>query len=640
MADDRLLAAFALLDRAETPDPGFEERLFASLVAGQQWGRPARIPLRERVLRRLGIWPLPTGHAALRLAYVAAIVGLLLALAIGTVLVASRLLTPPTPMELVRLSNEAWQRAPAVQFTISDGQGVTAVAGDGRGTWRSWSWDTPAGSYYLFDGSRWGFFDADRRTWTVAPFESGGGPFPLNNVFAWTDLEFPDLIAKKIPVTCDGAIALGSAAMAPGSAGQASPATVAGRTVDHIGCPGLNMEFWLDRETHLTLRTLARQGSKYWMGPEGSDTITEVTAFARVDPQPAMFSWAGPADARPVDAPLASSLLEVGVRPPAWSGTTLAGAAFDTASLKGPAAVLFVSPGAKNGAALDALAAASARHPSIQTVIVGLETAGTVAAWLAQHHVTADPVADPDYAFYQAWGMTTRPSLVLLGTDGRVAGLAAGLLTASDVESMLAALDAGSPIPTAAAAAPGPTPPLVHPTPGPGIVCGSMVTCLPNGTVAPAWEGTLSNGRPYGSSDIAGRPAVLWFTGFRCDGPCPDSFMANLRDVAAVVAAYRGRATFVIISDGESKPGDTSRMLAEAGLDVPVVLDLELTVRDALKQAVGGAIVLDAQGRIVAQPPSNTAWQEVRAALDQIVPSPAPTSPPTPSPVTSAAPSR
>lgn len=627
MTDQRLLNAFTLLDRSETPDAAFADQLFAALstelgfAAGDAVGRPVRaavrVPLTERVARRLGIWPMPVGQQALRLAWAVALVGLLLAMALGAALVASRLLAPPTPPELVNLSRDAWARAPAVQFTVSDSQGLTTVTGDGHGTWRSTSWDMTPGSYMLYDGERTGYFDADRQTWNVTPFENGGGPYPFNNVFAWTDQVFPDLIARAVVVPCDGATDLGRA-------------VVAGRAADHIACPNLQMEYWLDHETHITLKMLARQETKYWMGPAGSDTVVEVTAFSPIQPEPRLFAWTGPETARPADAPLASSLLAVGTKPPAWSGTTAAGKPFSTDSLSGPAAVLFVRPsaGQRMGVALDAFVTAAARHAGVAPVVVGSDATGTVVAYLAQHRAPFDPVADPDVGFYQAWGITTTPALVLVSGDGVIAGMAAGRLTGPDIEAMLGALASARPIPTAAAAAPGPTPDLVHPTPGPGITC-TLTTCLPSGATVPAWSGRLLAGGTLRSSELAGRPAVIWF--------CNDCGMLQtaLLALGHVAADVGSRASFAIVSSGEATPGETARALKEAKLTLPVVFDLDMTVSHAFNQVNYGFVILDAQGRITAQPVEDPVEPQIRAALAALLPSPSPSaspSPATPSP--------
>lgn len=625
MTDERLLAAFAQLDRSVTPDAAFGERLFEALAAdldfrelrspaGRDRARP-RMPLRQRIARRLGVWPMATGTPALRIAWTIALVGLLLAGALATALVAYRLLAHPAPDELVRMSREAWAHPPAVQFTITDLQGTTTVAGDGHGTWRSASWDAAPGAYLLYDGERTGQFDVDRQTWVVAPLESGGAPYPFNSPFAWTDQVFPDLIAKKVDVPCDGATDLGEA-------------TVAGRAADHIGCPDLGLEYWLDRSTHLTLRMLAREGTRYWQGPEGAATVIEVTLFSAYEPDTALFSWSGPAGARPAEAPVASSLLAVGVRPPAWYGETVAGRYVSGSSIDGAAAVLFVRPtsGSRMGEALDGLVAAARNHPSVTMVAVGSDLTGTIVAYLAQHGAAFDPVIDADMALYDAWGIRATPALVLLGRDGRVAGMAAGRLTGADVEAMVAALEQGRPIPAAAAASPGPTPALVHPTPGPGIVCdGSTTTCLPTGATVPAWSGHLLGGGTIAGGSLAGRPVVVLF----CT-PC-ESSPDILAEAARLVGDYAPRAAFVLVGGGETTPGDSAAALRAAGVTAPLVLDLDNAVSVAFSQVVGGYVVLDSQGRIAAQPPGGADTGPVRAALDALLPPP-------PSPVASIAP--
>ena len=90
MTDDRLQRAFRELDAPVVPDGGFADRLFEDLVVDLGLGRGGVVSggVGGR-LRRLWLGSMPSGHAARRLAYVAALAGLLLALLGGALFVAA-----------------------------------------------------------------------------------------------------------------------------------------------------------------------------------------------------------------------------------------------------------------------------------------------------------------------------------------------------------------------------------------------------------------------------------------------------------------------------------------------------------------------------------------------------------------------
>jgi peroxiredoxin len=117
-----------------------------------------------------------------------------------------------------------------------------------------------------------------------------------------------------------------------------------------------------------------------------------------------------------------------------------------------------------------------------------------------------------------------------------------------------------------------------------------------------------------------------------CGGPCPPSETADLREAAALANAYRGRASVVIVSQGEQTPGETEAAIRDAGLDVPVVFDWDGRIAQRLGVGILGVILLDAEGRVVTTwgiTPGRPTAAEVSAALDGLV---APAASPSPSP--------
>lgn len=623
MLDDRLLRGFRLLDAPVEPDAAFAERLFEDLATELGFRRDV-VPtgsLRGRVLRALGVERLPVGAPALRLAYLAAVLGLLIVAMAAALLVASQLLQPrpTTPLELVGLSQAAYADAPAVRMTIRDANGESLVTSDGHGTWRSESWDNTYGSYFLYDGTRVGFYDATLKTWNLVPVEDGGPPYPFNDAFTWTAIDFPAGQATLSTVPCADATELGES-------------TIAGRTADGIGCPGVGMEYWIDRETRLVLRTVAAPESPFGAGQEGEDSVVEVTAFEELAATAAAdFAWSGPSDALPPDSPLASTVLVVGERPPPWSGQTVDGQGLSTDDLRAPAAILFIRPSCPRcTAAFDDFTSVAPAIAGLSAAVIGTDESAYPSGFVAgfvRDHPTDIPVVSDQGAISQAWGITGWPALVLVGPDGTLAGMLRTPLTRADLERLLAATAGGQPIPSVAPA-PSPTPIAGDPSMDPSVTCSEELgTCMPIGSRMPEWSLPLMQGGSIGSADLLGRPSVIVFTNARCEGPCPEWLLAELDELATMIEEYQGRASLVIVSDGETRPGETQAVFTEAGVDIPVVFDWDGSLSTRFLLLVGGALVFDGEGRYV-EHVAFPGISDARAILDHLIASPSPSSAP------------
>jgi peroxiredoxin len=152
----------------------------------------------------------------------------------------------------------------------------------------------------------------------------------------------------------------------------------------------------------------------------------------------------------------------------------------------------------------------------------------------------------------------------------------------------------------------------------------SMLSCLPVGSTLPQWTAPLLAGGTFDSRTLAGKPAVLCFYAGRCDGACPDWMVEELRDFGALAKEYGNGAAFMIISDGETKAGDTARTMAVAGVDVPVVFDWDGSVRERFRIVTyPGTLLLDAEGRLVEQSVGGGV-AGAASALQLAFPSPAP----------------
>jgi hypothetical protein len=607
MTDDRLLDTFSLLNEPVRPATAFEDTLFEDLATELGFRRASRpAGLGARIRRAIGLERLPAGSQAFRVAYLLAMVGLLIAM-LGALLVISQRHERPAPAELVRLSQAAYAHAPAVRYTIHDAMGDYFVASDGNGTWRSEGWDMAPGSYMLYDGTRTGIYDATLRSWDIVPVEQGGPPFPMNNEFNWVRMSFPGLVATIEILDCSDAV-------------DAGDAQVAGRTADHVRCPGLGLEYWLDRDTHLVLRVTARYGTNFWDGaPSGApleaDSVAEVTSFQEVtSPSAADFAWTGPSNGSRTPGPVPGTTLVIGSPPPAWTGTTIGGTSFDVRAVRSPAALLLMWPSIGSGARVyDTFNAAAAAHPGVTAVVVGLEEVGTMVGFTTLHPTSLTVVADGDQTIASAWGTLPIPEIVLIDAGGSVADVVRADLAPADLDAILGALEDGRPVPPAPAPATSAesSPGMPTPTPAFDFECtDSYVICRRTGDLLPAWSGQQLSGGTFDSSELAGMPAVIWFTHF------PNG---ELRAFGSLADAYADRVTLLVIIDGEAEPGATKAMLDEAGVDVRVVVDWDGAISRALDAIVGGVLILDRDGRIVDQVPGQLPTPTIRSTLDRLV---------------------
>jgi hypothetical protein len=129
MSDARPFDSFHVLDGPIEPDAAFRERLFEGLAADLGF-RP--VTRRGLIVRRFG-----DASPAFRLAYLAAMLGLLLAAAIVAALVGARLVNNKTPLDIVGASQAAQMDPPPYDMTINADDGrIIRVRTDGRGAWR------------------------------------------------------------------------------------------------------------------------------------------------------------------------------------------------------------------------------------------------------------------------------------------------------------------------------------------------------------------------------------------------------------------------------------------------------------------------------------------------------------------------
>ncbi len=605
MIDDRLYRAFGTLDAPLDPDPTFATRLFEEL-AGDLGFRPDRpVGIGRRVRRVLGLERPPVGAQALRLAYLAAVIGLLLALAIGAALIASLLEQRPSPSELVRLSQAAYDHPPAFVATFTDAQGIEhRLSSDGAGTWRI---DTSTGvsdsDYDLYDGTRFGHYDAQGRLWasgTVATAGGGVPPFPFQGEFTWMTNK-----AGTGPVFYRLACA---------SPQPLDDAVVAGRSTDHLICSDTNMQFWLDRSTHLILKIEAGEGTPNWTAGAGME-VTSITFAAPTDP--ALFSWSGPPGAFDAASPPASSVLRVGQPPPRWTGRSLDGQSFDTSTMRLPAALYLFAPWCPpcTDSMYGDVAAAAVRHPSVDGVFVGVsDSLGTVVGYVHEHPPGVPVVDGTGDTIVKAWGLEGFPTLVLIGSDGNVAGVYLGVVGRADLDALLGALSAGTSLPS-----PAPTPsPSLEPSVAPlSPGAPEPVTGLSVGDELPAWSGPLLAGGRLESATLVGKPTIIWFwPGGTCSNSsnCPTTDLETFaRDVAPLLA----RLNVVVVSGGEPTPGWTKDLFAKLGIHVPLVFDWDAVIFRTLKMDAYGTLAADPSGRLLEASPGPLGGSELARIVDR-----------------------
>jgi hypothetical protein len=202
-------------------------------------------------------------------------------------------------------------------------------------------------------------------------------------------------------------------------------------------------------------------------------------------------------------------------------------------------------------------------------------------------------------------------------------------VTATDLDRVLGALEEGQPIPPVRSAAA-----LVEPSPTPAFdfeCTDAYVICRGEGAVLPRWSGPELSGGTFDSASLAGRPAVIWFTSFACVGPCADYAAGEIREFGALAELYTGRATLLVIADGEQHPGDTAALLDIAGANFPVVFDWDGAIGQSLDLVTRGVVVLDADGRVAGQMPGAldvVTTEAIRGTLDRLLATPSSSSQP------------
>ena len=364
----------------------------------------------------------------------------------------------------------------------------------------------------------------------------------------------------------------------------------------------------------------------HWPESPTLPAVVEATSFSLGTRPAADFAWTGPEGAYPPDKAPASTVLEVGERPPAFQGRTAKGDLFATADVQGPAVYLFSAlwcPPCEPET--EAVSAEMAARPSLAGVLVTMDEAGTAVGHYGEHPTTMTLVADVDNVFGATWGIPQVPTLVVLDADGRVAGMRGGLITRENVARILDAAVAGGPIPSV---------PLVEEfswdtplpsftvdgTPRPRLMSPdpqqSRISDMPLGGLMPAWEGPLVQGGRFDSAALAGRPAVVWF--YPACGNCPTD---DLDAMASAAREVGDRVSVVLVAQSEPSPGWTADLLAAHGITLPVVFDWDGEISNAVGLVMMGAQVFDAEGRLVDERVAPPSLDELRVIADTLGPS-------------------
>jgi hypothetical protein len=595
MADEPI-RAFRVFGLPVDPEPGFAAALYDELAAELGFAvrpLPAPVPLRVRRPRwaaRLGL-----GETAWRLAYLAAVVGLLVILGVAAMVAGSLITRPdpaelapapadvvasptelaPDPAQLVERSRAVYLNPPAFTMTIKDPQGaLQQLAADGAGTWRVDRSDQPPGSYQLYDGVRLGSYSSEMETWGVAlAADFGGALWPLQGEFAWSRM-----VPGSDPVAFE--------TVPCAQATWAGREEVAARPVDHVRCADSDIDYWLDTGTGLVLRMRAGPTAPGWEGPmSGLVPVIEATMFATGPADPVTFAWEGPEGAYPASDPPVSTLLKLGEVAPTLAGTTVDGKPFTTAPGR-PTAVLFTARGF-GYTTREAFDTAASGVTGVRSVVVQENPPGTVAGYLAGHPTPAAVVADPERALGQAWRVNFSMATVLLDDQGRVVALGKQRMSEADVRAQLEALRDGAPIP-----APQP-PPEVTPYPEPSERIEGSSGGLGRWDAPEPWSAPLLGGGTVAGKDLAGRPAFLWFW-----SPESELSTANLLQFVQLAKAYGDRASFTVIAMGESTPGWITDTVRRLGVSVPVAFDWDGRVDQAFRIGTESTYLLDARGTV------------------------------------------
>ena len=622
MSEDRLSSFFRKLDAPLEPNREFAEELFESLAADLGF-RPIgrRTAVARRIRRTLGLERLPTGSAALRFAYLVAILGLLLVAGLVLVPVGAALLRERSAGELVTESIARYEAPPPFVMTIrfQDGS-VARFLSDGSGSIRIESLtgrlfgELPEGSYFIRTPAGQGTFLAGDHSWLQSndpiPYPLAG--LPLN----WVPNVPVEAGAQPPQYTCPE--------------WQREPdGTIAGRAVFHVTCGEL--AFWIDKESMLVLRKDDPQ-------IRGASLVGEAIDLSLEPPASALFALVRPAGAFDANNPPASTKLVVGSPAPDWSGPLVDGGTFDTSSLRGRPAVLYFwadwcEPCVKGS--LDAFAAASrARGDELTFASVSWQPSTREAM---QQLITASgggfrTVIDSDDAITTGgWGITAVPALVLLDAEGRVRIVTVGPFTDADLSRMLDALVSGAPVPTPA---PPPPTPLPSPVPDPTVLASPppsgepASSTLQVGDPMPGFSGLLADKQgDIATSTLAGRPIALLVVAARCP-TCEtmlDEFESQYSrrheriNLVVILWGSTYRQLDLAMTGGGYRHAVVYRdgRLAEG---LPVVWDdcACLSTRELGLRSVPALVFVDATGHIAGIHAGPMAAGELNAALDTL----------------------
>jgi peroxiredoxin len=592
MTDDRPFGSFGLLDRPVEPDPAFADRLYASL-AGDLGFRP--VAPREMVVRRLrGAWP------AVRMAYVAATLGLLLIAAFVAALAGSQLHLALSAEEIVAASQAAELDPPPFDMTSrSDDGRVMRVATDGYGAWRiEWlsGWEMPDGTFEVRAGGQRGFYDPEFNTWTIGADDRGGG---IALGLTWERPRGP------------------RAAGAPPDWFQCpswrrlDDDIVAGRPAYHLACDG--REFWVDTESSLLMAVSGPSGDL--AGFTGRATALAIRPAFTAE----TFAMNGPRGAVVVDPlhPPVSTVLAVGTAAPRWTAAAIDGTTVDTGAQTGPLVVYFWATWCEpcTGPLTDLQTVAEAHASTVNTVTVATgDLLGSVTGYVDSKGIRLPVVVD-DERTAQSWGIAEIPVVVMIDRAGLVAAADRGPLSTTDLEAMYAALEAGQPIPAPVATPlpsvePGAT---ASPVTGTGTGSGETISGLAIGDPMPHWTGPLLGGGTLDGSALLGKPTVIWFGVGGCTA-CP---FAALQELETAHRRAGTSANVVIIASGEPTPGWTAAKFNELGITVPLVFDWDQGITRAFQLNILPTIVLDASGRVVAVSADTLSADEIGVLLDE-----------------------
>lgn len=598
MSDQRALDSFRLLDRPIEPGAGFAEHLFESLAADLGFRPVAR---RESIIRRFA-----DASAAFRLAWLAAIVGLLLAAPIAAALVGGQLFHAKTAAEIVSASQAAQLDPPAYDMTVrfDDSRIITRVRTDGQGAWR---WDQisdpempemPEGTYEVHVGGQVGRYDPGYNTWSVSADDT---QFVLNASLLGWQRPFTPRTTGSQPAewfSCP-------------SWERLADDIIADRPAYHVACG--TREFWVDEESSLVVGVLIPT-------PQDSSASGRATALALAPTfVPDTFALTGPAGAVAVDPnnPPASTVLAVGRQAPRLTGTTLDGTIVDTSIQAGPLVVYFWATWCQpcTGSQLSDLQTVATRHaPGVATVtIASSDQSGTVTGYVSANGIRLPVVNDDGGSLTKAWGISAIPALVMLDRSGAVAAVRVGPVPTSELGQMYAALVAGDPVPTPSATpVPSTEPP---PTYAPGAT--ETISGLAHGDPVPLWSGPLLGGGTLEGSSLVDRPTVIWF-GLGCAN-CPTT------DLEAFEAAYRqlgSEANLVVVAGGEPTPGWTATLFQRLGITVPLVFDWDGRIASSFKLNILGTVVLDAGGRVASVAPGAMSTDQILGLVQKLEPAP------------------